>query len=263
MKQYKPYVIRTPAFDPTSGGIRVMWGLYGWLLAKGQLAYVNTLMDTPTIGIYPEIYRDNDLQAEKVIRYILQTPGVMGTSDQGGTFKTSPTTEEYKTNPLYENDEFYVFSKIYDTFGVDENHLMFLPILNLGLFKDLGKKRTKTCYLVGKGDNTHKHPEDSIELTREFSLDQKALADLLNECQYMYCYEPTSAMMEIARLCGCKIKYFGGKSKMELELYEPGIDGIDFGKGCEFKSERFRYNYGQLVKTFSNKLDRFIEDTQQ
>ena len=232
-----------------------MWGLYGWLLAKGQLAYVNTKMDVPTIGIYPEIYTGNEMDSQKVVRYILQTVGKMGTTDQYGIFIKGPT--EFDST-----DEIIVFSKIYDTFGVDDDHLMFLPIINLHLFKDLHKKRTKTCYLVGKGENTNKHPKDSIKLTREFATDQKALAELLNECQMLYGYDHMSAMYDIARLCGTPVTYLGSATKEELKDYEPGLDGIDFGQGQKLDTPRFRYNYQELITLFSDKLELFIERTQ-
>ena len=75
----KFYSIMTPPFDPTSGGIRVMWGLYGWLLAKGQVAYTNATSDNPDdfIAIYPEIYRGNEAGAKTVVRYLLNKPGTM------------------------------------------------------------------------------------------------------------------------------------------------------------------------------------------
>ena len=247
---YKPYLLRTPDFNPTSGGIRVMWGLYGWLLAKGQLAYLNTQIDVQSIGIYPEIYHGNDMKADKVVRYMLNAPGVMATHGVPGPTTFDPT------------DEIYVFSKIYDTFGVDDDHLLFLPIINLHLFKNMGKVRTKTCYLVGKGTNKHLHPEDAIEITRDFANDQKALADLLNECQMLYGYDHLSAAYDIARLCGCPVEYHGDATREELKDYEPGLDGIDFGGGTMWSIDSFRDNYQSLITQFSMKLDRFIERTQ-
>lgn len=248
---YKPYLIRTPDFDPTSGGIRVMWGLFGWLLAKGQIAYLNTKINIPSIGVYPEIYHGNDMESETVVRYILQKPGMMATMGVPGP-TNFPST-----------DKIYVFSKLYDVFGVKNTHVLFLPIINIHLFKDHKRKRTKTCYLVGKGANTYQHPEDSIELTRYFAADQKALADLLNDCHTLYCYDPVSAMMDIARLCGCTVKYLGGIPRDSLELYEPGIDGLDFGEPIEkFNSDYFRSRYLGLVKKFEKNLDIFIEETQ-
>lgn len=235
-----------------------MWGLYGWLLAKGEIAYVNTrVQDVPTVGIYPEIYHGNDIGAETVVRYILQTPGVMGTTQQDGQFRVGPTGYP-------ETDKIYVFSKIYDTFGVDQDHILFLPIINTKVFTDQRKRRTKTCYLVGKGKNQQFHPKGSIELTREFARDQEALADLLNECHTLYCYDRLSAMMDIARLAGCQVKYYGDFTQNELEKYEPGTNGLGYwGEDKKLFTEAFRDRYENLQKAFEIQLDKFITDTQK
>lgn len=252
----KIYSIRTPDFDPVSGGIRVMWGLYGHLLAKGEIAYINTKVDVPSVGVYPEIYHGNDLEAKTVVRYVLQTPGIMGTSTQDGEFRTGPTHYDPK-------DKVYVFSKIYDTIGVDQDHIMFLPIINTKVFTDQHRRRNKTCYLVGKGKNMQFHPKGSVELTREFAKNQESLADLLNECHTFYCYDRLSAMMDIARLCGVKVKYFGDFTEKELEKYEPGTNGVGYW-GAEKKlwAEAFTERYRALQRAFNTQLDKFIDDTQ-
>jgi len=253
---YKPYIISTPDFDPVSGGVRVMWGLYGWLLAKGQIAYVNRYPDIDRIAIYPEIFHGNPIGAKTVVRYILNEPGVMG-SYQSGQFVPGPTKFD-------KTDKLYVFSQVFNTVGADEDHLLFLPILNTHLFKDQKKNRPHTCYLVGKGENTHKHPEDSIELNRLLASDQGKLADLLNECHTLYIYDKLSAMMEIARLCGCKVKYFGGYTKNQLSLYEPGLNGISVGdEENPLDSEAFVSHYNALQGVFSDKFDHFIDETQK
>lgn len=212
---------------------------------------MNARFDVPFVGVYPEIYWGNDLKADRVVRYILNNPGFMALYG-----KPSPTTFD-------KTDDIYVFSKIYDTFGVDDDHLLFLPVINLHLFKDYGHKRHKVCYFVGKGTDTHKHPEDAILIDRKLAEDQSALADLLNDCQLLYGYDPLSAMYDIARLCGSPVKYVSDADPKELKDYETGLDGIDFGEGCKLNSERFKYDYSQLRKLFSLKLDRFIESTQR
>ena len=227
-----------------------MYAFQSWLETKGQIALINSRFDVPFIGVYPEIYHGNGLKADTVVRYILQTPGVMATGGVPG-----PTSFD-------KTDKIYVFSRLYDSFGVDDDHILFCPVINLHLFKDLKKKRTKTCYLVGKGVNQHKHPSDSLELTRVFASDQAALALVLNECQTLYCYDPISAMMDIARLCGCPVRYFGGHPLRELKKYEPGLEGIDFGQGSDFDPLNFRFHYQELREIFSKRLDYFIEDTQ-
>lgn len=250
MSRYKPYSLACPPYEVTSGGIRVMYALQSWLEIKGQIALMNTTFDVPFVGIYPEIYHGNDLGASRVVRYLLNKPGVMAGYGIPGPTQFDPT------------DDIYVFSKIYDTFGVDSDHLLFCPVINLHVFKDYKRKRTKTCYLVGKGTNANQHPKDSIELTRFFSNDQGSLADLLNECSVIYGYDPLSAMYDIARLCGCEVRYLGDRSREELAEYELGIEGIDFGSGTALNSDSFRDMYLKLREDFSTKIDTFIESTQ-
>lgn len=256
----KAYSIYSPPFETTSGGIRVMYGLYGWLLAKGEIAFLNAKFDNPDqcVAIYPEIARDNPIGASTVVRYILQTPGIM--SSYG---VPSPTTQEYKNDPIYKKDKFYIFSKIYDTFGVDDDHIMFLPIINTKVFKVTSNKRHKTAYLVGKGVNQHCHPSSAIEITREYAQNQQALADLLNHCHTLYVYDRLSAIMEIARLCGSKVKYYGEMPLSELEKYEPGMNGLGYmGEERSLVISEFRDHYLGLRETFEKKLDLLIEETQ-
>lgn len=253
MLKYKPYSIRTPQWSTTSGGIRVMFGLYGHLLAKGQIAFLNAIFeDKDFIGVYPEIFSGNELQANTVVRYILNKPGVMwdGVSQSPTSFPKS--------------DIKYVFSRLFDD-EVDDKHLMFLPILNIHLFKNTHKQRAHKCVYVGKGQDLGKHPIDCIYIDKNLSSDQYQLADFLNRCEVMYAYDPVSAMYEIARLCGCRIVLFNPTyTKEEFSKYEPGMDGISWGEdeGVEINPDKFMDKYKQLVTSFGKRLDEFIEETQ-
>jgi hypothetical protein len=255
---YKPYVLYTPGFDVTSGGIRVMWGLYGWLLAKGQIVFVNAeLPHVETVAIYPEIVSGNPLNGQKVVRYILNKPGVMGRGIPGtDTFLPGPSS-------FSPSDILYYFSRLFG--HTDEDHYLFLPILNMHLFKDYGKKRTKIAYFVGKGMNTGIHPVGATLIDRIFAQDQQALADLLNDCKVLYCYDPVTAMTEISRLCGCRVVMVNPiYTEKEFSLYEPGLNGISWEKDKEVKlnTEYFRVRYEFLKDDFERKLDLFIEETQ-
>lgn len=254
----KPYLLRTPNYDPRSGGIKVMYGLYGWLLAKGMPAFLNTQIDTTSIGIYPEIYHGNDLFASKVVRYILQVPGLMGTADQGGVFEVGPSS-------FPKTDEIYVFSRVYDEWGVDDDHILFLPIIDLHTFKDMKLKRDKVAFYVGKGVNWGRHPLEAIEIKRDDANDQQKLAEILNGCKTLYVYDRLSAIMECARLCGCEVVYYGELAKDKLELYETGMNGITFNDESSQKLDvvAFREHYKGMIKTFEHRLDTFIENTQK
>lgn len=249
----KPYIIVTPQFEITSGGIRVMYGLYGWLLAKGQVAFLNQSVNVPAIGVYPEIVHGNPANTETVVRYILNKPGVMASHGVSGPTSFDPS------------DVLYVFSQMFNTLGVNQDKIFFLPILDLHIFKDQGVKRTKSAYFVGKGVNRELHPKDSISIDRTLAQDQQALADLLNECQVLYSYDPVSAMTEIARLCGCRVQLLQDVyTKQDYKNYEAGLNGISFGLDEEtpLDTDGFREHYKHLRQDFSRALDRFIDYTQ-
>ena len=255
----KPYIIASPMYDYTSGGIKVMWGLFGWLLAKGVEVYMNMLpkrrSPNDCIAIYPEIQNGNPVGTDKIIRYVLAPLGEMGAINQFGQFVPGPLV-------FGENEKVYYFSRLFGK--TDDSHYLFLPVINLHIFKDYGKERNRVCFLVGKGKNQYKHPKNAIELSRTFAQDQKALADLLNECHTFYCYDKRTAMMEVARLCGCSVMYYGEHTKKELSLYEPGLNGIGFnGKRQKLDSKAFRKHYIGLIKEFETRLDTFLEETQK
>lgn len=243
----KPYLIRTPEFDAASGGIRVMYGLYGALLLKGQLAFLNCNINSESIGVYPEIYHGNDMFATQVVRYILQKPGMMQTGGVQGP------------EVFDKNDDVWAFSHLFA--DVDEEKYMFLPILDTHLFRDQKKRRTKKFFFVGKGVNRGKHPLEATELPRMH--DQQLLADLMNECETLYIYDPVTAMSEIARLCGANVVMLDPMEGFE-EKYEPGMNGISFLADTPVKLDyiEFQAYYSRMKRDFLYKLDDFIENTQ-
>ena len=257
---YKPYSIITPPYDPTSGGIKVMWGLYGYLLAKGHVVNINVSYNDPNfVGVYPEISHGNSANAKTVVRYILNKPGVMGSSDGRGNIIPGPTSFD-------KSDILFYFSRLYAPDDIDSNHIMFLPVINTSLFRDQRRKRDKTCVFVGKGKNTFIHPSDAIPIDRTTASDQGKLADLLNECHTMYGYDPVSAMNEVAHLCGVRVILSQDVySRKEWEKYEPGMNGINWNKdeGIKLDTIEFREHYLQMIKIFEERLDYFIWETQK
>lgn len=251
---YRPYSVFTPDYDPTSGGIKVMWALYGYLLSRGMIVSVNCQYTNPDfVAIYPEIVKGNPLGAKTVVRYILAKPGEMALHGEPG-----PTEFD-------KNDKMYSFSRF--IYPADNNHTMFLPAIDTNLFRDKGNKvRTKKCVFVGKGENTFVHPKECIEFDRRFARDQESLCNFLNECEVMYCYDFRTAMTEVARLCGCRVVIIPSRyTKQQFQNYEPGMNGISWGldENVPLESKGFRKHYLSLRMDFSHKLTKFIEDTQK
>ena len=250
----KPYSIWTPNFDVTSGGIRVLYGLVGWLLAKGQIVVPNAKGEE-FITIYPDVIRGNPFNSKNVVWYLLNAPGVMGMGGVKGQ-------TEFK-----EDDTIYIFSELYNTLGVDKEHIMFLPILDLFTFRVTNtSKRKYNCKFIGKGKDLHlPETEELFLVDRQFANDQSALAEYLNGCDTMYSYDNNSAMFEIARLCGCKVVIIPSiYSKEEFSKYEPGMNGISYGleEKADLDSLEFRNHYKDMIKVFENRLEGFINETQ-
>lgn len=248
-----PYSVFCPNFDITSGGIRVMWGLLGWLLAKGQIAQPNTRYSGDFIAIYPEIVQGNPLGATKIIRYILNRPGYMAMNGVPGPSSFDPTDSQYYFSQLFADHKINSF---------------FLPIVDLNTFYVQEKStRINSCKFIGKGIDTHStRTEDLFTIDRPFARDQRRLADYLNTCEVMYCFDPCSAMTEIARLCGCRVVMVNNTqyTKEMFSVYEPGMNGISWGEeeNNELDAETFRAKYIDLINTFEHNLNQFIKDTQ-
>lgn len=255
----RPYIVISPQYNITSGGCKVMYGMYGHLLARGCEVYLNCTPNSwdtkDLIAIYPEIQDGNPVGTDRIVRYVLNTPGIMRGFDDKGNMLSAPTD--------FTGEMVYYFSKMFGKAKWEKQYL-FMPVINTHIFRDLKKKRTKTCFLVGKGTNKHKHPSDSIELNRKVARRQSELNEILNKCHTFYCYDNLTAMMEVARLSGCKVKYYGKYTKAELKNYEPGLNGISFdGEDIPLDVKGFRQYYGSLKQIFSRRFDAFIEDTQK
>ena len=84
----------------------------------------------------------------------------------------------------------------------------------------------------------------------------------------MYTYENPTAMVELARLCGCRVVFFpkGAVTKFTQDQltfqYEPGMEGVGFNKEVPLDYLKFRRTYYNLIKVFEEKLERFISHTQ-
>lgn len=247
----KPIVIVSPEYDFVSGGIKVMWGLFGHLLARGVEVYINRYPATKDfIAIYPEIYHGNPTGAETVIRYILNKPGVMGANGVPG-----PTEFD-------KNDILIYFSQLFSE--KETKDILFLPIINTQVFRvKRGTNRNNKCKFVGKGIDTHSaYTEGLFTLDRAFARDQEKLAEYLNTCSVMYCYDTCSAMTEVARLCGCRVVMMNNfmYTKEQFSKYEPGMNGISWGveENVPLDVDAFRQTYEDIKAIFNYSLDKLL-----
>jgi hypothetical protein len=158
---------------------------------------------------------------------------------------------------------------MFNSFNLPEERIMFLPIIDTKIYKDLGKERDKTLFYVGKGWKSLADWSPTVgatEINNQTGLNPYNLASLLQTAKVLYCYDNITAMTELARLCGCPVVLMpnGEYTEEQYQQHEMGMDGLGWGKVPEpFNSQKFMERYKSLKDLFYVKLDHFIAVTQE
>lgn len=282
----RPYLVGVPAYDPRSGGCKVIHRLAHELNARGQEAYVthkktNPKWNTPhysvarnsdrlhdgligefeptyqewrdtrdAISVYPEITFGNPMGTRTVARYLLNNAGKI----------SGPRNYE-------SSDLIFPFSRMFNDFNLPELRIMFLPVLNTNIFKDEHRERTHVSFYQGKTyqKSHYEETKNAIQIHRETSDNQYELSAILQTSTVLYCFDNITGMTEIARLCGCPVVIIpnGEYTKEQYDKHEMGWDGLGWGEiPPPFDSAKFMERYKELYQIFLQKLDNFIEITQ-
>jgi hypothetical protein len=189
------YLVWSYDYAHASGGPKVLNRLCHELNEAGQEAYIgngyrtnpewntpNGVMDDDTIAIYPEVVSGNPWEAKHVVRWVLNVPGLLG----GDTSYDPAET---------------VFT--WDQRFLAGAPLLHLPAIETDIYTDRREPRAGELYYVGKGYLGA--PEGAAPITHEMRADRHALADALNRATLLRCFDETTAMVQIAFLCGCPV----------------------------------------------------------
>lgn len=281
----RPYVVGTPPYEPLSGGCRVIHKLVHELNVRGQTAFAggtatNPEWDTPYFGVnkkynipydiwkssedaiavYPEITFGNPFETRTVVRYLLNNAGKLSGPKH---FDSS--------------DILFAFSHMFNEFNLPEERIMFMPVIDTAIFNDPGYERNSIVFYVGKGwrQGNESFVQDSVrtlgsplpiyEISKETARDQAHLASILQRAEVFYTYDNITAMTEIARLCGARTVIIpnGEYTKEQYSQHELGWYGLGWGEiPAPFDSQVFKQKYDNLREVFYQKLDGFIEVTQ-
>lgn len=277
---HAPYYLVTPPYVEGSGGVRAMHYFCHALNLAGEEAYVNTSdvlpgLRTPVltdeirerhialnlepIVVYPEIVPDNPLAAKHVVRYLLNTPGVV-------------TTQETNWGP---DDILFSFGKVIIPEGMDA-HILEIPLINTRIYNTIGtedlQREGKLVFInrfLDRGGELDAITANATEISfRAGFRTPQQLASLYKHAEVLYTYEPSTACFE-ALLCGCPVVYLPNP----LLLPKPfegylGNDGCAWGTAPEalkLAKETVRKateNYEQKVVRFWDQLENFISITQ-
>jgi hypothetical protein len=280
-----PYYIYAPCYTRASAGIRVLHLLCHWLNRKGQRAYIVPFQDethytnldlltpllTPEIEfhhfengnvpivLYPEVIPGNPLGGQKVARYVLNYPGLLGGETE---YNPKELVWLYSQHLAKETDRC--------------DGVLHMPVIDEKIFNSgTGLVRSGSVYYASKFKNLHKQkvfgiPSDSIEITRDLpdSPQPHEIAEMLQKAEYFYCFENTALATE-AVLCGCPAVFVPNQFlKHPIAVEELGWDGFAWGTAPDELSRakatvsRALFNYRQTVSEFFTQLERFIAATQ-
>lgn len=188
------YVIGAPPHEHNSAGIRVLYDLQKWLVRAGYDALVCTYSpDYPKaqfvddIVIYPEVAPGNLLNAKRIVRYVMNTPGKLGRGERS-----------------YAANEFLVAYNQHLAPYAD-GRVLEVPSIE-PWFYDPGAEspRDVDVFYVGKGRNTGHHPPDALQITKAWPATRREMAALLRRARRLYCYDGFTIMVREAWLCGCE-----------------------------------------------------------
>ena len=189
------FYIYSPPFSPNSGGIIALHVLATNICSLGEdakMVYFGQEFDIlpDDVAIYPESIDGNPLNAQIVVRWVLQTPGIIGGNGIWG-----------------ENDLVYKYTNYFK--APDESKVrgeLRALDLKLDIYYNKGLTRSGSCYIVRKGHAKplNAHPEDALSLDNyvEMGGDQY-LAKIFNEKKYFISYDHSNFMVVQAALCGC------------------------------------------------------------
>lgn len=285
-----PYYIISPPYERVSAGIKALHLLCHHLNLSGHSAYIfmtnreHVAKDdqltqpdflTPLltrriaqdhfqsgrtpIVIYPEIISGNPLNADCVVRYVLNFPGLLG-GDK--TFSQSDICFSY-SNTLAKS------------IGHPEN-ILFIPTSDTNIFypPSSATERSGSCFYAGKYQEVHRGKlfpitQNSIEITRNPELHTpQIIAELFRRSEVFYTYENTALATE-ATLCGCPAVFLPNPYLEQIiSLEELGQEGYAWGaEPAEIERAKESVpkaieNYNRSVKNFNENLAKFIQKTQ-
>ena len=273
-----PYYIVSSNFVNKFAGVRALHYLCHMLNQLGCEAYLlgcektNPKLHTPLlqpddvvrhqklglspIVVYPETVPGNPLDADCVVRWLLNKPGHLGADAE-----------------FSEKEMQFAFSADF----IPEGHeipILRVPVVDTSVFHNRDNpddlQRKGTCYYankyLAKGGKLTSDIAGAISVSQDVSLSQSELAAILRKSELLFCYEPSSIVTE-ALLCGCPVAivdtpYVHGVSG---DFQGPGIsfgtsnDGIEQARATVKMASD---NYAGLEQECIEHVQRFINRSQ-
>ena len=275
-----PYFVLAPNWSNVSGGGALLHSFAVHLRRLGMNVFISADKQNPVwerlptldmfkgdrkevIAVYPEVVHGNPYGCGHTARYMLHLAGFFGGQ------KTFDAT-----------DMMFTHSDVFNhRIGLPKERVIKMPYLNTDIFYDKKLHRSKVFHYKNKGIGHFPNAKiaNVPALGTGFDFDgregQERLSDILNQTKVLYCYDNITAMVDLARLCGCAVVLIPDPFWKEEEIRSfDGWDkgGIGYGlaeeshalKTINSKAMREYYN-NEFEETAFNDLKRFVEITQR
>ena len=227
------FVIWAPPFTQKSAGVRCLYQLCRELNVRGQRAFMTGPEPQPAfpwvdkkaavrlaragVAIYPEVVKGNPYRARRVIRWVLNKPGLLGNGDK-----------------IYEaREKVFIYSDFYRAYV--QNRIagkLFMPVVDRHLFYPGQEEKSLECFYVGKCKSSQLDliPHGLTEITRT-TPERSELGPLLRRSRVLYTYDNSTLLVYEALLCGCAVVIIpdGTMEREDWQRHELGTTGIGWG----------------------------------
>ena len=210
------FLINAPRYTSRSSGIRALYRLCHHLNRSG---YPSAMVaprvrrlpdwDIPyhrggagdAIVIYPEVVSGNPLQARKVVRWALNTPGLLGGdttyADEEMVFVYDPQRREIVSRAV--------------AVPLGPERVLWTGLVDPSvIYPDASVPKTIDCSFTHKGhDLRARFPlsaESGIQALEDLTPNMVALGDTLRRTRTLYSYDHYSNVLREALICGCEIR---------------------------------------------------------
>jgi len=274
----RSYLIVSHDYTTKSAGVRALHRLCHALNQHGREAWitspvVNPDWNTPAadaetqaalardgIVVYPEVEDGNPLDARRVVRYLLNKPGLVRPARH------------------LEGEVRFAYCGLLRPFVSDYDHILYVPVIERDLFYPPQEPAERAGSLWWKGKEAKtlsvildEWPEPSLEIAPDWPKTRRELADLFRGAKRFFSHTCYTALVLEARLCGCPTVVFPNEhwsSRIEFQIRTPaGMAGLAWGmdnfRWAENTIHMFPPAYDRLAAQFPAMLDRFIRITQR
>lgn len=229
------FIVYAPIYTRNSAGIYALYKLAKDLNDVGQTAFVTIWGESnfyvkPVFGvpilpnvvaldiircqnavvIYPEVTAGNPLNAQHVMRWIMNKPGCFGVGD-------------LKFNS---NEKIFMYGKTFNKYIKDNKIIgeLTVPTVDTDLFVyDENIKKTDITIYTGKQKFKEGFIDKYDNLITRTSPSHEEIAKILKRTKILYTFDCVTNIVNEARLCGCEIIYIPN------EQQDINIEHNDFG----------------------------------